>query len=77
MQQTKPQLYTCLSPALLDFYDIDTSIVVIIDVLRAHPPLPLLCIMVQYLLFLLPVLPIAYALENKWVALPPVKEMGK
>ena len=35
MQPAKPQLYTCLSPALLDFYDIDTSIVVIIDVLRA------------------------------------------
>lgn len=35
MQTAKPQLYTCLSPALLDFYDIDKSIVVIIDVLRA------------------------------------------
>jgi 2-phosphosulfolactate phosphatase len=35
MQTTKPELYTCLSPALLDFYDIDKSIVVIIDVLRA------------------------------------------
>ncbi len=35
MQTAKPQLYTCLSPAILDFYDIDKSIVVIIDVLRA------------------------------------------
>ena len=35
MQTAKPELYTCLSPALLDFYDIDKSIVVIIDVLRA------------------------------------------
>ena len=28
-------LYTCLSPALLDLYDISNSVVVIIDVLRA------------------------------------------
>ena len=35
MQTTKPELYTCLSPALLDLYDVDQSIVVIIDVLRA------------------------------------------
>jgi 2-phosphosulfolactate phosphatase len=31
----KPELYTCLSPALLNLYDVDKSIVVIIDVLRA------------------------------------------
>lgn len=31
----KPALYTCLSPALLNLYDITDSIVVIIDVLRA------------------------------------------
>lgn len=31
----KPALYTSLSPALLNLYDISTSIVVIIDVLRA------------------------------------------
>lgn len=35
MQTNKPQLYTCLSPALLDLYEVDKSIVVIIDVLRA------------------------------------------
>ena len=35
MQITKPELYTCLSPALLNLYDVDKSIVVIIDVLRA------------------------------------------
>ena len=35
MQTKKPELYTCLSPALLDLYDVDKSIVVIIDVLRA------------------------------------------
>lgn len=35
MQKARPQLYTCLSPALLDLYDVDKSIVVIIDVLRA------------------------------------------
>jgi 2-phosphosulfolactate phosphatase len=35
MQSTKPELYTCLSPSLLDLYDVDKSIVVIIDVLRA------------------------------------------
>ena len=35
MQKIKPELYTCLSPALLDLYDVDKSIVVIIDVLRA------------------------------------------
>ncbi len=35
MQQSKPGLYTSLSPALLDLYDVDKSIVVIIDVLRA------------------------------------------
>lgn len=32
---TKPTLYICLSPALLQLYDIRNSIVVIIDVLRA------------------------------------------
>ena len=31
----KPTLYTCLSPALLHLYEVSTSIVVIIDVLRA------------------------------------------
>jgi 2-phosphosulfolactate phosphatase len=35
MPTAKPELYTCLSPSLLDLYDVDTSIVVIIDVLRA------------------------------------------
>jgi 2-phosphosulfolactate phosphatase len=35
MQTKKPELYTCFSPALLDLYDVDQSIVVIIDVLRA------------------------------------------
>ena len=32
---TKPSLYTCLSPALLQLFDLTSSIVVIIDVLRA------------------------------------------
>lgn len=32
---TKPELYTCFSPALLNLYDVSNSIVVIIDVLRA------------------------------------------
>jgi 2-phosphosulfolactate phosphatase len=31
----KPNLYTCLSPALLHLYDVSNSVVVIIDVLRA------------------------------------------
>ncbi len=35
MTNSKPFLYTCLSPALLHLYDINNSIVVIIDVLRA------------------------------------------
>lgn len=35
MQNNKPQLYTCLSPALLHLYDVENSVVVIIDVLRA------------------------------------------
>lgn len=35
MQKTKPSLYTSLSPALLHLYDVSSSIVVIIDVLRA------------------------------------------
>lgn len=35
MQNTKPTLYTSLSPALLHLYDVTDSIVVIIDVLRA------------------------------------------
>lgn len=35
MQQNRPSLYTCLSPALLHLYDISNSVVVIIDVLRA------------------------------------------
>jgi 2-phosphosulfolactate phosphatase len=35
MAISKPSLYTCLSPALLHLYDINNSIVVIIDVLRA------------------------------------------
>lgn len=32
---SKPNLYTCLSPALLHLYDLNNAIVVIIDVLRA------------------------------------------
>ncbi len=32
---SKPSLYTCLSPALLDLYDVNNAVVVIIDVLRA------------------------------------------
>jgi 2-phosphosulfolactate phosphatase len=35
MNPAKPALYTCLSPALLHLYDVSSSIVVIIDVLRA------------------------------------------
>lgn len=35
MQTTKPELYTCFSPALLNLYEVEKSIVVIIDVLRA------------------------------------------
>lgn len=35
MSNTKPSLYTSLSPALLHLYDVSSSIVVIIDVLRA------------------------------------------
>lgn len=33
--EKKPSLYTCLSPALLHLYDVSSSIVVIIDILRA------------------------------------------
>lgn len=35
MKKGKPLLYTCLSPALLHLYDVSSSVVVIIDVLRA------------------------------------------
>ena len=35
MPENKPSLYTCLSPALLHLYDVSSSIVIIIDVLRA------------------------------------------
>ena len=35
MQATKKELYTCLSPSLLELYDVEKSVVVIIDVLRA------------------------------------------
>lgn len=35
MKSKKPALYTSLSPALLQLYDVSSSIVVIIDVLRA------------------------------------------
>ena len=35
MESAKRNLFTCLSPALIDLYDISNSIVVIIDVLRA------------------------------------------
>jgi len=35
MTNSKPFLFTCLSPGLLHLYDINNSIVVIIDVLRA------------------------------------------
>jgi len=35
MSETKPNLHTCLSPALLHLYDVSNSIVVIIDILRA------------------------------------------
>lgn len=33
--KTQPSLHTCLSPALLNLYEVSSSIVVIIDVLRA------------------------------------------
>src|ERR1700683_4684191 len=35
MADTRPSLHTSLSPALLDLYNLDHAIVVIIDVLRA------------------------------------------
>ena len=35
MNNNKPTLYTVLSPALLNLYDMDNAVVVIIDVLRA------------------------------------------
>lgn len=35
MRKSKPALYTCLSPALLHLYDVSSSVVVIIDILRA------------------------------------------
>ena len=35
MKNLKPFLYTSLSPALLNLYDVSSSIVVIIDILRA------------------------------------------
>jgi 2-phosphosulfolactate phosphatase len=35
MSNQKPSLYTCLSPALLHLYDVQNSVVVIIDVFRA------------------------------------------
>lgn len=35
MKKQKPLLHTCLSPALLQLYDVSESVVVIIDVLRA------------------------------------------
>lgn len=35
MSQVKPSLYTSLSPALLHLYDLNNTVVVIIDVLRA------------------------------------------
>lgn len=35
MNNNKPELYTSLTPAVMDLYPADTSIVVIIDVLRA------------------------------------------
>lgn len=35
IQENKPPLYVCSSPALLHLYDVSSSIVVIIDVLRA------------------------------------------
>ena len=35
MNSSKPNLYTSLSPALINLYDVSNSIVVIIDVLRA------------------------------------------
>lgn len=35
MNQQKPTLYTCLSPALLHLYDLKNAVVVIIDVFRA------------------------------------------
>lgn len=35
MESKKPELYTCLSPALLNLYEVKNAIVVIIDVLRA------------------------------------------
>ncbi|MFT3948859.1 MAG: 2-phosphosulfolactate phosphatase [Agriterribacter sp.] len=40
MTDNKPTLYTVLSPALLNLYDIDNAIVVVIDVLRATSTIP-------------------------------------
>ncbi|MFT4015608.1 MAG: 2-phosphosulfolactate phosphatase [Agriterribacter sp.] len=40
MTENKPTLYTVLSPAFLNLYDIDNAIVVIIDVLRATSTIP-------------------------------------
>ncbi|MCC6290341.1 MAG: 2-phosphosulfolactate phosphatase [Chitinophagaceae bacterium] len=40
MTDNKPALHTVLSPALLNLYDIDNAIVVIIDVLRATSTIP-------------------------------------
>src|SRR5687767_6857271 len=40
MKKNKPTLYTSLSPALLHLYDINNSIVMIIDVLRATSTIP-------------------------------------
>lgn len=33
--ENKPTIYTCLSPALLNLYDVSNAIVVVIDILRA------------------------------------------
>jgi 2-phosphosulfolactate phosphatase len=35
MENNKPELFTCASPALINLYDLNNSIVVIIDVFRA------------------------------------------
>jgi 2-phosphosulfolactate phosphatase len=35
MENKKPTLFTCLSPALLHLYDLNNSVIVIIDVFRA------------------------------------------
>ena len=78
MQTTKPELYTSLSPAFLDLYPVEKSIVVIIDVLRATSTIATaLYNGAKDRAYRLIVLQNVYALANKWTSFTAAERDGQ